>query len=657
MWQRFVRWFSPETRFQRAWHIGVTAIGLIVVIVLLADGAYGIFTHINQSNAQSAKAQLDSALSNAATKMNVPQGMLDPIRTREQQVSDTTDGSLVSYQNATQEYTKLRVQVETIVGMTPAQAHDLVQKDLNQLQTSVNTLVKAQYAEASGYQGRLQQAQTNFGNAKTTHDYFVVDGFILDQMAATTAYKPTRDLIGRLTALVASEQKLLTQITGTPQPSLLLCADGVGSTPEDYWTVYRGLMSNPQAAPGSSPLEAQWLADDQALFKAATSAKDFESLQLRLQGQIAQVEATNATLVPSVAASYLGSFKDGLQTLKDYQTNTPAIKTAFTRIQALSSFPTLGIHGWTARAPQMKNLSGDIANFQKQYDQDAQLLANQSYGSYNKAVQQIQAHVKGMEFDVTYAKTFLDIKTFVDLIAKGQAHTTLNNQASGDNKRYPDAYEYVYQGTGLGDIINPTVTPIVGLGRLWNASSLDDYQYLDIELQMFIHNISAMLKNLDDKTPYNQVHQSDTSLMQYYGIMQGQVMIVSLREQAGRFYQDGKLIKSILLTTGAPDLPSAPGMNCSSHAVRNQLMVSPDKPGDPNYYEPTPVKYGIYYHNYGLEIHDAWWRNEFGPLTNLPHYDPAAFNGGSHGCINISKENMPWVFDWINYGNIPVVVY
>jgi hypothetical protein len=174
---------------------------------------------------------------------------------------------------------------------------------------------------------------------------------------------------------------------------------------------------------------------------------------------------------------------------------------------------------------------------------------------------------------------------------------------------------------------------------------------------MFIHNINAMLTNLGDKTPYNQAHQTDMNLMQYYGITRGKVIIVSLREQAARFYVDGKLVKATYLTTGAPDLPSAPGMNCTSHAQTNQLMVSPDPPGSPDYYQPTPVKFGIYYHNYGLEIHDAWWRNEFGPLTNLPHYDPAAFNGGSHGCINLPKETMPWVFDFVNYGNIPAVVY
>jgi hypothetical protein len=263
-----------------------------------------------------------------------------------------------------------------------------------------------------------------------------------------------------------------------------------------------------------------------------------------------------------------------------------------------------------------------------------------------------------MAFDVIYAKTYLDIKNLVDLIAQGQAHTTLNNQKTGDNKKYPDAYEYIYRGTGIGDIINPTATKIFGVGRLYAAKTVTDYRYLDTELQMFIHNITAMLTNLDDKTPYNQPHQTDTDLMQYYGIMQGNVMVVSLREQTARFYTDGKLVKAIHLTTGAPDLPSAPGINCASHAVQNQLMVSPDPPGSPDYYQPTPVKFGIYYHNYGLEIHDAWWRNEFGPLTNLPHYDPAAFNGGSHGCINISKEDMPWVyFNFVNMKNIPVVVY
>ncbi|HEX6540610.1 MAG TPA: hypothetical protein VF040_02560, partial [Ktedonobacterales bacterium] len=54
----FMRWFSPETRLERAWHIGVTAVGVAMILVLSASGAYGFFTHINQANALSAKAQL-----------------------------------------------------------------------------------------------------------------------------------------------------------------------------------------------------------------------------------------------------------------------------------------------------------------------------------------------------------------------------------------------------------------------------------------------------------------------------------------------------------------------------------------------------------------------------------------------------------------------
>jgi L,D-transpeptidase-like protein len=662
MWQRFVRWFSPETRFTRAWHIGVTAVGLLVLLVMLGEGTYGLFTAINRATALNAKARLDQALGAATTRLNAPAGLLQPIRAQEQQVAATTsrDGSLASWQQATQRYTQLAAQVHAITTMTPADARAMTQRDLSQLQTAVAMLAQtaaSDKAGVTGYQNRYQQAQQSFQAATTTQEYFTLDGFVQDQVTAVSAYKPTRDLLLQLSALVTAEHKLLVQVTGTPQPAQLLCADGVGSAPQDYWTTYYGLMSYPLASPGSRPLEAQWLADDQTSFHAAASSQDYVVLNQRLAGQIAQIQATNATLVPSVAANFLAGFKADIQTLTNYDTNIPAIKTAFSRIHSLSTFPSLNITGWSVTAPAMQNLSSHIASYQKQYDQDAQLLASESYGNYTKAVQQIQKHRNGLQFDLAYAKTYLDIKTFVDLIAQGQAHTTLNNQPTGDNKNYPDAYEYIYQGTGIGDVINPTVTKIFGQGRLYNASTIDDYHYLDTELQMFITNITAMLTNLSDKTPYNQAHQTDLTLMQHYGIMQGKVLVVSLREQTARLYQDGKLVKAVYVTTGAPNLPSAPGMNCTSGAQLNQLMVSPDPPGSPDYYQPTPVKFAIYYHNYGLEIHDAWWRDKFGPLTNLPHYDPAAFNGGSHGCINMSKYDMPWVFNWINYQNIPAVVY
>ena len=125
MWQRFVKWFSPPTRSQRAWHIGVTAVGLIVILVLLGDGLYGLFTHINQSNALNAKATLDSSLTDATTRLNAPASMLQPIRDQEQQVTQSSDGSLAGWQHANQEYTRLNGQVQTIIAMPASQARAL----------------------------------------------------------------------------------------------------------------------------------------------------------------------------------------------------------------------------------------------------------------------------------------------------------------------------------------------------------------------------------------------------------------------------------------------------------------------------------------------------------------------------------------------------
>ncbi|HET8853555.1 MAG TPA: L,D-transpeptidase [Ktedonobacteraceae bacterium] len=489
-------------------------------------------------------------------------------------------------------------------------------------------------------------------------------------MAAVAAYTPTHDLLVKYSALVTSEQQLLQQIVGNPQPAPLLCAQGFGNIPAYYWGSYDSLIAHPQAASGSRPLEAQWLADDQSLFHAATTAHDYEALNQRLAGQIAQLQANNAALVPGVAASFLAQFKADIQTLKDYDTNIPAIKDAFASIKSLSTFPALGMPGWSASAPSMLDFGGHIATYQKQYDQDAQLLAGANYQSYARAVQQIQQHRNAMRFDVVYAKTYLDIKTFIDLIAQAQAHKTHNPP---DGKDYPDGYEYVDQGTGISDVINPNPA---NPGRLYNASTTDDYQYLNLELQMFITNISAMLKNLDDPLTHaqfngklgaqgpgwEQTHQTDMDLMQRYGAMQSKVIVVSLREQAARLYDNGKLVNAFKVTTGAQDLPSVPGMHCTIDKEFNTIFKSPDPPGSPHYYEPTPVNYAMIYHLYGYEIHDAYWRGKFGLYTNLPHDDPASFNGGSHGCVNVATPNMKWLMDptngWLsNLDHTPLLIY
>ena len=366
MWQRFEQWFSPPTRAQRAWHVGVTALGLIIILVLLGDGLYGLLTHINQANALGAKTRLDAALTDA-TRMSVPPTLLHPIQKREQQMAASTNGSLVSWQNATQEYTQLRIQVEVIIEMPVSQARDMAQKDLDQFTTSVATMVKGKYAEAAGYQGRLTLAQKSFADAKTTRDYFAIDSLAQDQVAAIAAYKPTYDRLKQFSDLVTTEQKLLAQITGSPQPAPLLCADGWGNLPSYYWTTYDELMSYPQAKPGSQPVAAQWLAQDQALFHAASAAKDYEQLNQQLNGQIAQAQATTTALVPSIAAKYLADFKADIAALQSYQNNVPTIRTTFQQLYdgfARDGHPV----NYNVANLLLKNLSSNITAAQTLYD-------------------------------------------------------------------------------------------------------------------------------------------------------------------------------------------------------------------------------------------------------------------------------------------------
>jgi lipoprotein-anchoring transpeptidase ErfK/SrfK len=149
--------------------------------------------------------------------------------------------------------------------------------------------------------------------------------------------------------------------------------------------------------------------------------------------------------------------------------------------------------------------------------------------------------------------------------------------------------------------------------------------------------------------------------MQHYPSLQhGTVLMVSMVEQAMRFYQDGKLVRAFYVTTGRVERPALPGVWTVQNRQSPTVFKSSDPPGSPYWYPDTPIHYAILYHWGGFFVHDAWWRVNFGPGTQFPHYDVGgdeSFAGdGSHGCINVQENDAAWVYantDW----NTQIAVY
>ncbi|HEX8730646.1 MAG TPA: L,D-transpeptidase [Ktedonobacterales bacterium] len=604
----------------------------LLAVVLVASLLTGFLTNAARSTMLSDKAKLDQALQDARVNQSVPESLLAPIVKQEQSVTGGDDGTIFGYQRASSAYVKLTQQTLAIEQMSPAQARALAQTDLNTLSGGVSKIVKGNYIEAAGFQSRLTQAQTSFSSAATTHDYFVVDAAVQDQIGAVNLFQPTLDKLNTFTDLATSMSALVNGPSVTVGPTPLQCAVGMDG---QYWQD-DPLITLPASttSSGTALQETQQATADLAAFRTATTTQDFTNLSTLLVSQTQQAQAHELNLLPTVTTNLLTTFQSDITTAK------------------------------------AQGVSVTTAN--QQYTTDSQqaqaLAAKPDVAAYTKLLTNIRAHLNGLQLPVLKAKAAADVKTLKALVAKGQA---LKTRDVSNGVYYPDAYEYADPNTGVGDATT----------RLKYAQTLQDYQAIDSELQSFIHNITAMITNREARpTTYtkikawsNQVHATDLQLMQYYQVTPYRVVVVSLREQAARFYDNGKFVRMLPVTTGAPDLPSIPGMHCVLDKQTNTVFKSPDPPGSPNYYQPTPIHYAMYYSYYGYELHDAWWRQEFGvtsswvngiapgQFTNLPHYDPAAFNGGSHGCINFnyaggSSSDSAWLYNFVSIGT-PVIVY
>jgi lipoprotein-anchoring transpeptidase ErfK/SrfK len=366
------------------------------------------------------------------------------------------------------------------------------------------------------------------------------------------------------------------------------------------------LLATTSAAGAPAPNGQAQAKTDAATFDQATTASDFTALELTIDQQ---------------TATALGVEADGL---RDH--GAAMLK------QARADIATAHATGASAAA------------FTNAVNQDATTLASaRTREDYLALAGALNGQLQPIVPSLLRAQATTDTQKLAKLIAYGQTQHTLDPFTKG---LYPAAYEYANAKEGIG----------LAQGELNAARTVAEIEKADTDINILTANLQAMLDNMKDPTPASDAHKTDLRLLNLYDLTSGKVMVVSLREQVARLYVNGTLIAWSYVTTGRPERPSPPGLHYAMKKYSPAVFTSNDPPGSPFWYAPTPVKYAISYADGGFFLHDGWWRDEFGPGTNLPHYAPIAFNGGSHGCINFPKEVMGWIYDWMPVGT-PVLVY
>src|SRR6266705_5986634 len=295
----------------------------------------------------------------------------------------------------------------------------------------------------------------------------------------------------------------------------------------------------------------------------------------------------------------------------------------------------------------IQHYNGDTTIYQQQYNTDQQALNNaKTEAAYKSALAKLNAQVDAIK--IPALKT--EIKSLQSQLQQGQTSWGQQHQYHDDynNTNYPLGYEY--GSNGIGGWVQQEIN---------SAQTLADYQQTIEDLNMYLTNFQAMTTNAVDKTPYNQVHQTDLQMMQHYGFMHKKVVVVSLNEQAIRVYQNGKLVNTFLVTTGRPDKPSPPGTWWVEGKKSPTVFKATVPKTSPYWYPDTPINYAMQYHSNGYFLHDSWWRADYGPGTNFPHQDATGdpFSAyGSHGCVNIAKTTALWLYNFVQLYT-PVLIY
>ncbi len=286
----------------------------------------------------------------------------------------------------------------------------------------------------------------------------------------------------------------------------------------------------------------------------------------------------------------------------------------------------------------LKQNGGDTTSYQQQYSKDQLALQNaKTLDTYKTALTTTTAHVDAIQLPTMKTEAqYLQQKLKQQVADWGQQHTYHDDY---DNQNYP--LNNSYGDTGIGGWVQ---------SDLDTAKTMADYQQAIENLNMYRLNFQAMVADAQDKTAFDQPHQTDMQLIKQYehnNKNNKKVIVISLYEQAMRIYDDGQLVKAFKVTTGRPERPSPPGSWWVEGKQTNITFHSSDPKGSPFWYADTHINYALPFHSGGYFIHDSWWRADYGFGTNFPHPDPSGEDLGSHGCVNLPTTEANWVYNFV----------
>jgi hypothetical protein len=182
--------------------------------------------------------------------------------------------------------------------------------------------------------------------------------------------------------------------------------------------------------------------------------------------------------------------------------------------------------------------------------------------------------------------------------------------------------------------------------ELASAHTKAEYEGVIQAANNALFNLHMLEADYNDHTPYNLMHTTDMEMLKHYHL-QGQIVFISLVEQAMRVYQNGQLVRAFSITTARPELPSTPGIWQELSRFSPTTLVSAFPQSSPYWFPQTPVHYAILYQKGGHFIVDSYWRGSYGPGTQFPHRDATGnsiASSGTDGGIDMAEQDAAWLY-------------